>query len=127
MTLPWLPTLQQTFLLCVGAGGGKLRCLLHRQFLIRSKCALNLLSSPPNLEYEIGEAKARASALLKLGCEQRPGGPAQSEQDPLSLNADYCNCDLTSPVCEKGTCLVKKDESSKVKKYFRLVEISVNI
>lgn len=84
MTLPWLPTLKRTFLLCVRAGGGKLRRSLHRQFLIRSKCGLNLLSSPPNLEYEVGEGKARASMLLKLGCEQRLGGPGPS------LNRIHC-------------------------------------
>lgn len=76
MTLPWLPTLKRTFLLCVRAGGGKLQRLLHRWFLIRSKCGLNFLSSPPNLEYEVcwgGEGSA--AMLLKLGCEQRLGGP----------------------------------------------------
>ncbi len=75
MTLPWLPTLKRTFLLCVRAGGGKQHRLLHGRFLIRSKCGLNLLSSPPNLEYEVGEGKTRAAELLKLGCEQRLGGP----------------------------------------------------
>lgn len=75
MTLPWLPTLQRTFLLCVRAGGGKLRSLLHRQFLIRSKCGLNLLSSPPNLEYEVcWGGEGTAAMLLKLGCEQSLGG-----------------------------------------------------
>lgn len=31
MTLLGLPTLKQTFLLCVGGGGGTLQCSLHRQ------------------------------------------------------------------------------------------------
>lgn len=49
------------------------RSLLHRRFLIRSKCALNSLSSAPNLEYEVGGGDGSG---LKLGCERRRGGGA---------------------------------------------------
>lgn len=93
MTLPWLPTLKQTFLLRVraaagGGGGGKLQQHLYRQFLFRSKCGLNLLSSPPNLEHEVcWGGEGRAAMLLKLGCEQRLGGgpcPARTRSNVVS-------------------------------------------
>lgn len=66
MTLPWLPSFQQTFLLGACAGGARLRRYTRRQFLIRSKCASNLPSGPPNLEYETGEVRDRDRSGAKF-------------------------------------------------------------
>lgn len=62
------------------------------------KVLLELAEQPTQFRKWSWEGKARAAGLLKLGCEQRLEDRAQSEQDPLSLTADYCNCDLTSPI-----------------------------
>lgn len=114
VTLPWLPTLSDGHSCCVSEQAEKkLQRLVNCQFLIRSKCALNLLSSPPNLEYEVWEGNGSALRVTKIRLW------AETGRTELSLNRIHCPWMLTT------VTVISHHPSTKRKSYiiYNMVEI----